>query len=144
MAYPHPIRLKGPWQFTAHDGQDHGSQPQQSSEIDGPGGWHSMVGGRFCGQVKLVRRFGRPSNVEIPETVWLVVDDPPHGSSVTLNGRPLGQVAGSPRSVEWEVTNRLSARNELCIEFTVTADAATAVSAPPAPREVRLEVRGLG
>lgn len=144
MTNPHPFRLKGPWQFTAHNVQDHGSKPLEYSEIDGPGSWGSMVGERFCGQVKLVRRFGRPSNVEIPETVWLVVDDLPQGSSVTLNGRPMGLVAGGPRHVEWEVTDRLAARNELCIEFTVAEGQPAAVSAQSTPSEVRLEVRRLG
>ncbi len=143
MTYPHPFRLHGPWQVTALTAEDDGAKSEITLSNDGPAGWYKLLGDDYRGQVRLARRFGRPSNLEQTETVWLIAEELPAGCQATLNGRRLGQTSGAGETGQWEVTQRLAPRNELWLEFAVD-DEASRDAGCAGPREVRLEVRGTG
>ena len=99
---PHRIRLRRPWQ----------------SEGRGD-------------RIRWTRRFGRPTGLAPGQRVWLVLEDVPAASAVSLNGHvlPVGERA-------FDVTALLRARNELVLE--------TQAAGPPAdtpPGLVALEIR---
>ncbi len=88
------------------------------------------------GGVRYQRSFHRPSGLT-RETVWLVLEDPPAGAGVILNGQPLAQVASEGGRLEIEITGLLATRN--CVEVEVAGDAG-----PPAGQvigPVKLEIR---
>ena len=62
--------------------------------------------------------FGRPTNVQPDEAVWLVVAGLPGPAALTLNGRPLG--TAQPGVAALDITRLLARRNELHIELEDT------------------------
>src|SRR4051812_10655240 len=108
MSYPHPIRLRGPWEY----------QPLACAEarpLPPPG--RIVAPSRlpdFTGRVRLVRRFGYPGTLDAEEHVWLRLPPLPPGSGVALNGTALAGVAR-----EYDITESLRPRNELSIDLDI-------------------------
>jgi hypothetical protein len=102
--YPHRIRLRGPWEYEAHD-VPVGEESSAGRVImpcdcwDGP-----------AGRVTFRRRFGYPGRIDSHERVWLVFDAVPTAMRVTVNGTDLGTHGGT---LEVDVTHLLGGRNEL-------------------------------
>ena len=126
---PHSIRLRSPWEGRC--------EPS-----------HDVNDLRFCFR----RRFGYPTGIGAGDRIWLVMElSPATGESavVALNGEmldPHDLAAGGSR---WDVTSRLSPRNELMIEYLSRSNAAgsptlessaTFRDLPTWIRDVRLEI----
>jgi hypothetical protein len=109
----HRIRLHGPWEVQPH----HPHSPPGRMTIPGTlreGGWNGYVGG-----VLFVRRFGRPTNLDANEQVWLLFERVAGLATIRLNGELLGSTDGQ---AQFNVTERLAARNELLVDAEVADD----------------------
>jgi len=105
--YPHCIRLRGPWQWRSATASGTLILPGCLAESD---------------VVCFTRRFGRPSNLDAQERVWLLRPDAALASAL-LNGTPL------PPGPACDITAHLRPRNELQLEVAGS------------PGEVALEIR---
>jgi len=122
---PHVIRLRGPWvyqplerQVLAGDGSVvavAGGLPE-AGRITLPDDWGKTLGGDFRGRVRYVRRFGRPSNLDRAQRVWLVCDGVDLRATCELNARALGPIEGYRRAVRFDITSELAERNELTVD----------------------------
>ena len=78
--------------------------------------WVSLFGhqpGRACFR----RRFGRPTNLEPHERVFLVFDGIGGAARVTLNDRCLGTIDAENETAEFDVTGLLNWRNQMTVEI---------------------------
>jgi len=120
MSLIHTIRLRGPWELTPL-----GSAAANCEMLPGgdplgfagetitqqlPAAWDDVLPG-FRGTVRYMRRFGRPTNLEAHERVWLVVADVAGSPTIRLNGEHVSDISV-------DVTDRLLERNLLQIEVT--------------------------
>ncbi|HEV3024990.1 MAG TPA: hypothetical protein VGX76_21095 [Pirellulales bacterium] len=158
-AYPHAIRLRGPWNYevltrTALNEQGHRPDAAAALAPVGrtilPADWGATLGREFRGRVRYRRRFNRPSGLEGHERVWLVVEGADACASATMNGRELGAVLGYALGAEFHVTGLFEASNELALDVELPDVAARGVTILRPGRErkaggplgeVRLEVR---
>lgn len=85
--YPHRIRLRQPW--------------LQEPLSDSPR------------RIRWRRRFGYPGRIDAHERVWLTLLGVTERVEVSLNGEELGEGVGD---FEFEVTARLTPRNEMVLE----------------------------
>ncbi len=110
--YPHPIRLRGPWQCEALTGPSLTVPPGRDADRLGCAG-----PGRVPGRIRFTRRFGYPGQIDSDERVWLTLADLAGPCAIFLNGSQLAETqAGSPW-LELEVTSLLQPRNELRLEM---------------------------
>ena len=111
MVLPHRMRLRPPWERT-----------------------------RQRDQILWRRRFGKPSNLDLSERVFLAIESPAVEAQVSLNGQPLG--CTGPTELIWRVpvTHLLQRRNELVLHVASTQFAASEESTAVPFREVRLEI----
>ncbi len=122
MSLIHTIRLRGPWELTplrsaaATSKMLPGGEPLgfelQTITQQLPAAWDDVLPG-FRGTVRYSRRFGRPTNLEAHERVWLVVADVAGSPTIRLNGENVSDLSV-------DVTDRLLERNLLQIEVTQT------------------------
>lgn len=146
MAYPHPIRLHGPWgcQPLARSGDGPVPPP---SRVFPPCTWETACGSDFFGTVRFTRTFHPPSALDPHERVWLVVEGADARGEVSLNGQRLGSVEGYALAAEWEVNDLLQGQNELTIDVECRDDESEVLRLGREHRpggltgEVRLEVR---
>lgn len=146
MAYPHAIRLRGPWQCQPLLRVGGGSLPPPS-RVFPPCTWGTVCGSDFFGTVRFTRAFHPPSALDSHERVWLTVEGADARGEVTLNGRYLGGVDGYAVPASWDVTELLKAQNELKIDVECLDDASGMGRLGHEHRpggitgEVRLEIR---
>jgi beta-galactosidase/beta-glucuronidase len=146
MSTLHTIRLRGPWEYTVQSRIEGASDAASalvesnsnlppSGRIVMPATWAESLGPEFRGRVEYRRRFGRPTGITPNESVWLVCDGAEASAAFSLNGDLLGSTAGPDSPAEFDVTTRLTERNELVavVECTHCAGGLTG--------EVRLEIR---
>lgn len=88
MLYPHLIRLRDPWQ----------AEPLEA------------------GRTRYRRVFQKPTGLDEPERVWLVIDGAGPGT-VAFNGQPLGEIAPAGRLTFFDITPRLQVRNEIELQL---------------------------
>ena len=101
--YPHPIRLRGPWEY----------QPLVGNSP--PGRIHALSPfPAFAGRVRLLRRFGYPGTLDADEHVWLCLPPLPAGSTIVVNGTALEGILR-----EYDITALLRPRNELRIDLDI-------------------------
>jgi beta-galactosidase/beta-glucuronidase len=164
MCTLHVIRLRGPWEFvplaefvepvTAESCRvvESTADLPPAGRLQMPGDWGASLGVAFRGRVEFRRRFGRPTGIDGGERVWLVCDGADAWAKLTLNGEPLGHVAGPAEAAEFDVTGLLRERNELAAVVECPRRAADGACLDRGPRadlpggligEVRLEIRGL-
>ena len=101
--YPHPIRLRGPWEYEPIGGD---RPPPRRLNVPSP--WPDTD---FVGRVRLVRRFGYPGTLDPHERVWLLLPALPEGTSLHLNGTRFDVAR------EMDISDHLRPRNELRIEI---------------------------
>jgi hypothetical protein len=121
VAYPHRIRLRGPWECEplVRIPADAPLPPKCRMTLPcrwGPGGLAA-----FAGQVRFRRRFGFPGRLDTFERVWLTFGGVESTAEVWLNGRVLGRHEGV-EPFEFEVTSLLQVRNELRVEVQGPAE----------------------
>lgn len=128
MAFPHVIRLRGPWRYdvivragTAVE-MAREAEPPTTGQMTLPDDWGDVLGNGFRGRVRFTRRFGRPSGLEPHERVWLVIGGADASGMATLNDRPLGRVPGYCLSGHFDVTELLEDRNELAVDVELPPD----------------------
>ena len=100
--YPYRIRLRGPWEARYGD---------IVKRIHLPATWSDLDTGDYVGPVALERRFGRPSNIDATERIWLVGEGFVDRSELSLQGQPLGVVEQG--AFAFEVTSLIGPRNRL-------------------------------
>ena len=109
--YPHPIRLRGPWECRPARGA--------ARRVTMPCHWADVDA---TGRVPFARRFGYPGRIDDFERVWLVGEGLTGAATVALNDQPLGTTA--PGDFEFDATPLLAARNHLEIAIDRHAEAA--------------------
>lgn len=115
MAFPHIIRLHGPWEYeTLAAGA---TVETRTGRIKLPGNWAGELGEDFRGRVQFRRRFGRPRELGADEQVWLILEGVDPGGRVSLNGTELGQVAHYGEQAAFAITPLLESRNEVAIDL---------------------------
>lgn len=130
--YPHPIRLRGPWDLFVVSAA--ASAAVQTFRVTPPCDWSPALGPEFRGTARFRRYFNAPDRLMPHERLWLVVEGADAQADVALNGTPLGKFAGPTTRWEHDINTLYKSRNELTID--VTAD-----GSPGALGPVRLEVR---
>ena len=126
MAYPHLIRLRGPWDYEplersvaagapASDAPDEMPPPGRAQM---PADWGAAPGADFRGCVRHRRRFNRPTGLEPHERVWLVLEGADGWAEVSLAGHRLGHVGGYALGAQFDVTALIEDRNELVVDVT--------------------------
>jgi hypothetical protein len=78
------------------------------------GGWEG-----FAGRVVFHRRFGKPTNLDADERVWLVLDQVVGPSHVWLNDELVGVTEGTAR---FDVTAAIATRNTLRVDMNACDD----------------------
>jgi beta-galactosidase/beta-glucuronidase len=119
MPQPHVIRLRGPWECQPLERFDASADLPAAARVQAPCDWAELLGHEFLGRVRYTRRFNRPTNLDPHERVWLIIDGVDHHGLVTLNGTPLGQVAGCARPARFDVTELLQSHNTLEVEVSL-------------------------
>lgn len=127
--YPHPIRLRGPWQCEATGGL--------ARSVVLPARWDALGLADGQGGVRFRRRFGYPGQIDSEERVWLTLANLAGPCAVTLNGTHLATTSAGSPWLEWDVTVLLRPRNEVCLDLSGPA------SGEQPWTEVALEVRSL-
>lgn len=94
------------------------------------GGWAG-----FRGPVSFQRSFGKPTNLDANEQVWLVLEHVEGAAEVRLNGETIGTMNATAR---FEIKERLAVRNELVVEMDARDDGCGIVG------EVILEILASG
>lgn len=119
MPLPHRIRLRGPWDSHTDTGRTSIVMPN--------------VVPHGAPSVSLYRRFGKPTNLDPMERVWLVCEAIQGTVTLTLNEQVLGTYA---EQAALDITSYLQERNTLQATFAPTT---AAVGFPGA---IALEIRG--
>ncbi len=83
-------------------------------------GW--VVTESHPGTSRHTRRFGRPTNLEPSETVWLTIRDFLDSGTVSLNGHPAGSIDPSDSGFSTEIRSLLLERNLLVLDIRASAD----------------------
>lgn len=112
--YPHRMRLHGPWELRSASHLRRGSAPEETIRV--PGTWSGGLPASDRG-IRLLRKFGRPSRLDPWERVWVCIQASPMPDVCVLNGELLSGNAQCPTG-EFEVTDRLTDRNELALQFS--------------------------
>lgn len=129
MAYPHRIRLRGPWECeplartgtNAEAGAATESLPPRRT-MTMPCRWSEGGLINFAGRVRFRRHFGFPGRLDTFERVWLTVGGADCIANVWLNAHYLGRHEGALEPFEFEVTNLLAVRNQLVVEVEGPAE----------------------
>src|SRR5262249_55193794 len=108
LMYPHRIRLRGPWQATPVSSAGETMTIRMPCRLD-------EVWPEFGGTARLIRPFGIPRQLDDFERIWLTFAGMTGQADVLLNGKSLGHWSAAPFEVE--VTGRLLARSELCVDL---------------------------
>lgn len=117
VAYPHRIRLRGPWQCEplAKRGSPLAELPAPFW-MTMPCHWREGGLGAFSGKVRFRRRFGYPGTIDSHERVWLTLAGFSDHAELWVNEVFLGRYAG-PGGFEIDITRLLQPRNEVRIEI---------------------------
>jgi beta-galactosidase/beta-glucuronidase len=126
---PHVIRLRGPWELRpleqwirTVDGPfrlETETLPEPC-RVEVPSDWEAQLGPEYRGTVRYTRRFNCPTNLAPAEKVCLAFDGVDHWATVTLNGRPLGEVHGhSQQPTQFEVSAQLALHNMLEVDVVL-------------------------
>jgi beta-galactosidase/beta-glucuronidase len=141
MSTPHVIRLRGPWEYTVEARSSASSETTElppTGRVTMPTDWAASLGDAFRGRVAYRRRFGKPTNLESNESVWLVCDGATARATLELNSQALGDVLGPNSPVAFDVTPLLGERNELAAVVESLHEVGGLTG------EVRLEIRRSG
>ncbi|MEX2560848.1 MAG: hypothetical protein WD403_13080 [Pirellulales bacterium] len=140
-AFPHRIRLRGPWLYESLP-----PGPVQKGRVQLPADWGGTRGAYFRGRVRYVRHFNWPGPLAVGERVWLVIEGVDARGAAILNGTWLGEIDGYAVPTAFDVHELVRQSNELVLEVELPAH-----SPPPRPGrehlpggpigEVRLEIR---
>jgi uncharacterized protein with NRDE domain len=107
-AAPHRMHLRGPWEY-AWGGE--------TGRVKLPAEWRMLFGDR-AGTVTLRRRFGRPTNLEQHERVFVAFGGLGGTARIRVNGVEVGAAADDDRPVRFDVTTLLKPSNQIEIELT--------------------------
>jgi hypothetical protein len=140
MTYPHPMRLRGPWNWATLAPAE-----TKTGTVNVPADWGEILNHEFAGPVRFSRHFQAPSQLEPHERLFVVVQGIDAAGTVRVNETELGQITGGyPASAAFDITPLLAPRNRLEIDVTVppgTPRYGREGKAGGIVREIRLEVR---
>lgn len=121
----HVIRLRGPWELVTE-----AAATDEPRRVQVPCNPAELLGADFAGQVRLVRPFNTPTNLDSHERVYLVLEGLPPAAELALNGAPL-RCPGGCDPARIDITAELALHNRL--EVTLDLPGGTL-------GEVRLEI----
>jgi len=87
-----------------------------------PASWQTLFGAE-SGRAEFGRKFNQPTNLESHEHVWVVFDGIRGEATVRINRQPLGQIAPTAATAEFEITRHLVLHNELVVDLSFVPDA---------------------
>jgi hypothetical protein len=134
MIETHPIRLRGPWECGINNGE-----PRR---VQMPAALAEVISTHGEGHLICRRRFGCPTCLDPHERVWLVIEGSLLSGEAQLNGEPLGRLRSGRDSMAIDITTRLCERNEIALDFDVSAFQSLPTAADLLFADVRLEIRG--
>lgn len=126
--YPHRIRLRGPWELTSGD-----TPPVR---VTLPAVWESIRSENQVNGLHLCRRFGSPRELDVYESVWLIVVNQTVIGEWKLNGEQLPANVKPVPHLEIDITRQLRQRNRLELR------AERGEPGRPVWDEVGIEIRG--
>ena len=109
----HRIRLHGPWLIRPH------LPDVPPGRMTIPATLHDGGFADYAGRVSLHRHFGRPTNLDAQEQVWLVFEELISLEAILLNGKQLSK-PNTP--IEFDITGDLQDRNEVEVVLNATND----------------------
>ena len=115
---PHRIQLNGPWTYEWIGREEIRAEPLR---IKLPAAWLDLFG-PVAGNVRFRRSFGKPTNLESNEQVFLCFDGIGGTGTVRLNNRELGTLDGNQTTARYDVTGLLESRNTLLVELCFAPD----------------------
>ena len=122
---PHRIHLNGPWTYERIAREDNrgsdGDRRAKPVRVKLPAAWLDLFG-PVTGNVRFRRSFGKPTNLESNERVFLCFDGIGGTGTVRLNDRELGPLDGNQTSARYDVTGLLESRNTLLVELCFAPD----------------------
>src|SRR5262245_34061314 len=143
---PHIIRLRGPWECEplwrwqpAANGswRENRDELPASRTLFASESWRDLLGDDFCGCVKLLRRFHRPTGIETGFKIWISIPRMQWPLCVFLNHQPLGEVAEPTRGeteelppARFDIANLLAPQNVLSLILTFPADSSALAGQP--------------
>jgi len=135
---PHQIRLRGPWTVYGPAAEAPESAPVTAHL---PADWRTLFAER-AGRARFVRKFNRPTNLDVHERVWIVLADVGGPVMLRVNGDPVASISGAdPSTFRFDITSQLQPHNELEIEIEFDP-----LLHPDAPgglwQPVTIEIRG--
>ena len=123
MPAPHRMHLRGPWEFewieefSPSEALLNNPVAAPTGRVKMPADWQTAFGNR-AGTVRLRRRFGRPTNLDLDERVFIVFDGVGGVARISVNGVLLGTIENSTQTLRFEITTLLEASNLLEVELT--------------------------
>ncbi len=140
MTYPHPMRLRGPWNWATLP-----PATPASGKLNVPADWSEVLGADTPGPVRFSRHFQAPARLEPHERLFLVFTGIDAAGTVRVNGSELTKItSGYPHRSSYDITPLLKPRNLLEIDVLVPPDApryGREGQAGGLMREIALEVR---
>ena len=88
-----------------------------------PSDWEAWLGTSFRGRVEYQRRFGLPTQLELGQTVWLVLEAVDYEASISLNEIELGSMRLGDNPFRVDIRNRLQHSNHLKVVIDLPAEA---------------------
>jgi hypothetical protein len=124
--------LRGPWECLPADAP--GGEPLR---VTPPCDVREALGNDFRGRVYLRRSFHAPVALVANEALWLVIESVGGPARVTLDERPLGEIAPGDGPWECDITALQQTRMQVVIELTVEDEHGAAATLGAARLEVR-------
>ncbi|MEX2288556.1 MAG: NRDE family protein [Planctomycetaceae bacterium] len=127
----HRMHLRGPWEVEwvsnaespppqpSPAGGEGERQATDSGRVKLPADWQSLFGERR-GTVRFTRRFGKPTNLEPHEKVFIAFDGIGGVARVSVNGSHVGIIENSTSTIRFDVTALLNPSNTLDVVLTYT------------------------
>jgi hypothetical protein len=120
-AYPHRIRLRGPWEWDTLTGPAVRGDAARRGRVTMPCSLAQAGLSSQTGPVRFSRRFGMPGSLDRNEHVWLCFEPQARQTDVILNEQRLAELVGSGRFAV-ECTNVLRQRNQLDVLLQANSD----------------------
>ena len=119
MPQPHVIRLRGPWLCWPDSSRQATEASAVTIDFRDEDGLSPFHGASSEAQLRLERRFHRPTGLTDTTSVQLVIKSFSGEMTLTLNSEPLGSVDAGRN--EFQVADQLQPANRLRIELPAAA-----------------------
>jgi len=112
------MQLKGPWKYQWIGAANSVSEVNLAGHIKLPDGWDNLFV-QHSGQVRLSRRFGKPTNLEQEEAVFLIFEQTTGLVQIFLNEQRLDWTVDNQSTRACNITGLLQENNYIDADFDV-------------------------